>query len=477
MRDGAERARASGCGDVGRDVEAIRVILVGRTGLEQALRHDPSVELVRAAGPLEAMGELRDPMDADSPVRAVVVLGPDAEPCESPDAADRWAISLRRLDPGVRVLRVSGNGESREGGPYDDVIGADLSPEALGQRLRGLDREDPTPEFAHAPPGEPEPRHSTPDPSGAARLEEHDFPLGGVSEPGDQRLVAALIQGRDPLEPALALIRERLGADAVFVRDEGAGEDPPSALGGRVAVEVAWRGRRFGWLGAGIAEERSARAHASWLASWLRLGEQQRELRRAAFIDPLTGAWNRRYFDRFLGAAIDRARQRRGSVTVLVFDIDDFKSYNDRYGHAAGDEILVETVRLIGSMVRPTDRVCRVGGDEFAVIFDEPDGPREPGSKPPESIWQISQRFQKEICQHRFPKLGAEAPGTLTISGGLATFPWDGHDARELIERADGLSMESKSAGKNAITFGPGSARVCRILSDDPDRHEPEGQG
>ena len=147
----------------------------------------------------------------------------------------------------------------------------------------------------------------------------------------------------------------------------------------------------------------------------------------------------------------------------MVFDIDSFKHYNDTYGHSAGDAILSETVSLLKSVIRPSDRVCRVGGDEFAVIFYEPTGPREAGSKPLESIYQIACRFQHQICNHRFPKLGTEALGTLTISGGLASFPWDGHDAASLLDAADRCAMESKRQGKNAITLGPGAESVCHL--------------
>src|SRR5207244_13644947 len=66
---------------------------------------------------------------------------------------------------------------------------------------------------------------------------------------------------------------------------------------------------------------------------------------------------------------------------------------------------------------RPSARVCRIGGDEFAVIFYEPTGPRQEGSRHPASVFAIAQRFQAQIQQHRFPKLSDCAPGTLTISG------------------------------------------------------------
>jgi diguanylate cyclase (GGDEF)-like protein len=149
----------------------------------------------------------------------------------------------------------------------------------------------------------------------------------------------------------------------------------------------------------------------------------------------------------------------------MVFDIDDFKKYNDQFGHGAGDDILRESVRLLNSVIRQGDRVCRIGGDEFAVIFADSEAPRQPGSHHPETVDVIARRFQQQICTMRFPKLGAEAPGTLSISGGLATYPWDGGDPDTLLQHADRLALESKRKGKNAVTLGPGAQAMC-------DRHD-----
>ena len=188
-----------------------------------------------------------------------------------------------------------------------------------------------------------------------------------------------------------------------------------------------------------------------------------------AFQDTLTGAWNRRFFDAFLRDSVAKAAQRRRPVTVMVFDIDDFKRYNDEFSHEAGDEILRETVRLLNSVIRKGDRVCRIGGDEFAVIFADPEAPRAPGSTHPETVEQIARRFQDQVCRTKFPKLGLEAPGTLSISGGLATYPWDGTDPDQLRRHADQLALESKRKGKNVITFGPGARReqVTESRSDE----------
>jgi diguanylate cyclase (GGDEF)-like protein len=224
-------------------------------------------------------------------------------------------------------------------------------------------------------------------------------------------------------------------------------------------AKVAWRGRVYGAIRSGTAPVEALAAQANWLAGWLALRDQHAQLRDAAFTDSLTGAHNRRFFEHFLRAAIEQAAAGRRSLTVLMFDIDDFKVFNDQYGHAAGDEILKEAVRLLRSVIRPTDKVCRIGGDEFVVIFHEPDGPRSAASRPPTSVFEIARRFQDAIASHKFPKLGRDAPGRLQVSGGLATYPWDGRTAEELLARADELSLQSKRLGKNCITLGPGAER------------------
>lgn len=206
-------------------------------------------------------------------------------------------------------------------------------------------------------------------------------------------------------------------------------------------------------------------AWAPWLGRWLALADHVDHLRRLAMRDEMTGLWNRRYFDRFLKAVLERAADRRFHVSLLVFDIDDFKTYNDRYGHLAGDDILRETAKLMQSLVREHDVVARIGGDEFAVIFWDTAGPRRPNSTHPHDPIQVARRFQKAICAHRFPKLADQAPGTLTISGGLAGFPWDGRAPQELLDLADKMALRSKQHGKNAITIGAGAQRNCSEMS------------
>jgi len=287
-----------------------------------------------------------------------------------------------------------------------------------------------------------------------------------------------MLSGEDVLPHCLEALRRRSGdpelAYISFNRPRAACDDRDPRKATRATIHRS--GRTFGWLESCVLEEEALEKLARTLAGWLALAEQQRQLRDAAFKDHLTGAWNRRYFDKVLPLILERARSRRNDIALMVFDIDDFKIYNDRFGHGAGDDILSETVRLLQSVIRPSDRVCRIGGDEFAVIFNDPEGPRIPSARKHFSISDIARRFQRQICDHRFPKLGAEAPGALTISGGLATFPWDATDPEALLERADQLALESKRQGKNLITFGPGAERLCESpkLNEQGRPFEPE---
>lgn len=437
-----EAARQHGPLDLG-GLAPRRIILVGRTGIDATLRRDSGLELVRVNSALEAIGEAAAPPETDPAPLACIVVGPDADPAGA--EREQFAAAVRSAAPDARLVLVS-DAPNAPAGAYDAVVGTQMPFHALKAVLLRQPGAEPSPPVAGAPaPPAPQP------PPRAAQFAPRTEPTVMV---GESELLAALLAGRDVALVALERLRRESGVpDALLL---------PAGAGGPVAegVTVEHKGRPLGRLvspGGGAAATPALAAHAPLMAAWLALGEQQKELRRAALMDDLTGAYNRRYFDRYLRSAIEQAQRDRLVVTLLVFDIDDFKRFNDDHGHGAGDEILRETVRLLTSVIRPHDRVCRIGGDEFAVVFHEPTGPRDPASKPPSDIAAIARRFQEQVCAQRFPKLGYEAPGVLTISGGLAAFPWDGRTPEELLAKADALALESKRAGKNAITLGPGT--------------------
>jgi two-component system cell cycle response regulator len=183
-------------------------------------------------------------------------------------------------------------------------------------------------------------------------------------------------------------------------------------------------------------------------------------LERLATEDDLTGLKNRRYIWEFLRQIIERARQDAGRVTLMVYDIDDFKHYNDRYGHPTGDRILKEAAVLMNHCCRTHDVVGRIGGDEFAVIFwDDPLEKRDAASEerrvdrmdhPREPIF-IAKRFQRALENTNLDLLGSGGKGVLSISGGLARYPYDGDTVERLFEKADEALLDAKRSGKNRV--------------------------
>ncbi len=297
--------------------------------------------------------------------------------------------------------------------------------------------------------------------SGAVQAPAHQQ---GDAELGDVDLLEHILHRRSGFaDLLLRLVGARcglIGAQWALITGSDRAQAQAQVPAGRVSGEVNWNGRFLGVLHAqpGV-DAGTLQTWAQWMSRWLAVEAQHAGLWDLALRDELTGAWNRRYFHRFLETLLQRAASERFRVTLMLFDIDDFKQYNDRFGHAAGDDILREASRLMRSVVRTHDVVARIGGDEFAVIFWDAQGPRRPHSQHPNDVRQAAQRFQQAIRDSRFPRLLDQSRGTLTISGGLASFPWDGRTPNELMERADAMCLESKRQGKNALTFGPGACR------------------
>ncbi|MFG0328716.1 MAG: GGDEF domain-containing protein [Phycisphaerales bacterium] len=371
--------------------------------------------------------------------------------------------AMRRIDPSVTLLLVTNGGATAElthralRAGFDGQVKSPVVRLELERALSEASWEPRDRPAAHeSDTGNQSPTPSAPHESasaGAGGGGDEDRHRDGRAL-GDIDLIDQLLEDPDQFRPMLLEIiasHGRVETPDFVALDAAESQDGVVVRAGDTDLALL----------VGGASRESLERWGDWAGRWLALEDRLKTYRRLAYTDDLTGACNRRYFMEFLEHAVAEARARREFVTLMVYDIDNFKTYNDRFGHGAGDEILVETVRLLRSVIRPHDEVCRIGGDEFAIIFYDPSGQRAIGSRHPESIQDIARRFQNQIRSHRFPKLGSEAHGELTISGGLASFPWDGHDARSLLEVADHRALASKRAGKNAITFGPGGDAVA----------------
>ena len=156
--------------------------------------------------------------------------------------------------------------------------------------------------------------------------------------------------------------------------------------------------------------------------------------------DPLTGLYNRRFFSEILESELQRARRLKSCVSLLVADIDHFKSVNDKYGHQVGDHVLVEVADCLRKGLRSYDVASRYGGEEFVLIL--PATPAEAGI-------EVAERLRRSV-----ENMILEAPmeGPVTVSIGISSFP-DGEadDAYSLVRRADKALYRAKKNGRNRI--------------------------
>ncbi len=162
--------------------------------------------------------------------------------------------------------------------------------------------------------------------------------------------------------------------------------------------------------------------------------------------DWLTGLWNTRYFNEVLKETIKKTKEDDSRLTLLMIDIDNFKTYNDTLGHQEGDQAIKNVADILNSSSRKNDFVCRYGGEEFSIIMVNTDK---------DDALIISERFRSEV-ENCFKKksVGARhAVPLLTISLGMATFPNDAGEKNDMIRKADLALYESKQTGKNKASI------------------------
>ncbi len=170
------------------------------------------------------------------------------------------------------------------------------------------------------------------------------------------------------------------------------------------------------------------------------LEEKNRYLEGIANLDGLTEIHNHRYFQEFLSREINRATRSKGVLSLVLGDVDKFKSFNDRYGHQAGDEALRQVAQLCRGMIREYDLVARYGGEEFVVVLPD----TEQGD-----AMNIAEKLRTAIEETPFTIDGRTL--SLTMSFGISTFDPKGMKKCELIERADKALYCAKNKGRNRV--------------------------
>jgi len=227
---------------------------------------------------------------------------------------------------------------------------------------------------------------------------------------------------------------------AAFVQIRGRqGVDLPTMFDDvRALRDAAWTaltpGFRAGALDAPTAGPWLNVAFDDLLAAVILVVYQQEtlSLREAAATDSLTGLTNHRAFFGRLEEELRRAARIGYQVSLLLLDLDNFKQYNDEYGHPAGDQVLRQVAEVLMTQRRVTDTCARYGGEEFAMIF--------PGT-PAADVEAIAQNMA-----HRL-RLGTG----LGFSGGIATFPVDATSPRDLVEAADAALYRAKEEGRDRV--------------------------
>ncbi len=175
----------------------------------------------------------------------------------------------------------------------------------------------------------------------------------------------------------------------------------------------------------------------------LRLKHQSEAMQTLAFIDGLTGVFNRRYIDNQLAIGLKQRRRKESDYSLLMIDVDFFKNFNDMHGHIEGDNCLKKVAKTIAQVAsRPLDVVGRYGGEEFAVLLPETDS---------EGAYDLAAKIVAKVHQQKIPHPGSPF-GVVTISLGTVT----GSGIRaiapaELIKAADVALYNAKSSGRNKV--------------------------
>ncbi len=174
----------------------------------------------------------------------------------------------------------------------------------------------------------------------------------------------------------------------------------------------------------------------------VQLNEARMQMEQLAVTDGLTGLYNYRYFQEQLSHELSRAIRHNLFLSILMMDIDYFKVYNDTHGHPAGDEVLKRIAHLIRENLRSIDIPARYGGEEFAVILPDTDH---------KSALVVAEKIRSLVEAEPIPLEEKQPNGRLTISIGVATYPEDTKEGKQLIEIADRRLYKAKERGRNLV--------------------------
>jgi diguanylate cyclase (GGDEF)-like protein len=166
-------------------------------------------------------------------------------------------------------------------------------------------------------------------------------------------------------------------------------------------------------------------------------------VKQLAYLDGLTGIFNRRFFELRIAEELERAKRFGAGMAVIMVDIDQFKRLNDEFGHLLGDEVLRQVSSIFYQQLRKFDVVCRYGGEEFAILLSQTN---------PEHALAVAEKLRRSVEIWQFPGV----PRPVTISAGTAVYPDHGSTRDELVKAADAGMYAAKQAGRNQARMAPG---------------------
>jgi diguanylate cyclase (GGDEF)-like protein len=185
------------------------------------------------------------------------------------------------------------------------------------------------------------------------------------------------------------------------------------------------------------------------------LAEANSRLAQLAVTDGLTGLFNHRHLHERLALEIERSARNGLPLSLLMIDVDHFKSYNDRHGHPAGDELLRQLARIMGDGRRANDFVARYGGEEFAIVLVD---------TPKFTAAQVAERLRARVAEYPFEHREEQPLGHLSVSIGVSSFPDDAVESETLIRAADQALYRAKHEGRNCVILA--SANTAEQLEE-----------
>ena len=215
----------------------------------------------------------------------------------------------------------------------------------------------------------------------------------------------------------------------------------PLIAGGIIIGAVRLEGMKGFWT---PERERLLESYLSGAASALSNLRLLDSMKQQANVDVLTGLYNRRFLEDYAGKLLAMARRRQQPVSVIMMDLDHFKSFNDIYGHELGDRILRQFAKTVTEAMRETNLAARFGGEEFVVLL--------PDTGPKASL-VVAERIRRAVMRMEVSS-GTEKPlPQVTVSLGIAVFPEHGQSLEEVLLASDKALYESKNSGRNRATL------------------------